>query len=439
MASRVTPALLCAALLFISTGANNSVRAQSFGNLQREQGVLMLKNVKNEIKKNYYDPAFRGIDIDARFKAAEEKIRQSTSFNQIFGIIAQALIEFDDSHLFFIPPSRVNRVDYGWQMQAFGDKVLIVSVKPGSDAEAKGLKPGDEVLQVNEYQPVRANMWKLDYLYRTLKPQPGMRLVVRSPEGKPREMVIAASVEYRKQTLNFDEGDFYEIIREQENENRLNRHRYVELGEETFIWKMPNFDLTDQGVDDMMNKIRKRKSLILDLRGNPGGYVSTLERMAGFFFDRDVKIADVKGRKETKPVMAKTRGERAFLGKLVVLIDSKSGSAAEVFARMVQLEKRGTVIGDRSSGAVMQSRGGSLTLGSETVIVYGLSVTNADLLMADGKSIEHVGVTPDEARLPSPSDLAAKRDPVLARAAEIAGVKIDPEKAGSMFPIEWKK
>jgi C-terminal processing protease CtpA/Prc len=137
--------------------------------------------------------------------------------------------------------------------------------------------------------------------------------------------------------------------------------------------------------------------------------------------------------------MARTRGERAFLGKLVVLIDSKSGSAAEVFARMVQLEKRGTVIGDRSSGAVMQSRGGSLTLGSDTVIVYGLSVTNADLLMADGKSIEHVGVTPDEARLPSPSDLAAKRDPVLARAAEIAGVKIDPEKAGSMFPIEWKK
>jgi len=48
-------------------------------------------------------------------------------------------------------------------------------------------------------------------------------------------------------------------------------------------------------------------------------------------------------------------------------------------------------------------------------------------------------VTPDELLLPTAADLAAKRDPVLARAAALVGVKLDPERAGSMFPIEWRK
>ncbi len=161
--------------------------------------------------------------------------------------------------------------------------------------------------------------------------------------------------------------------------------------------------------------------------------------MVGSLFDHDVKIADIKRRKETKPLLAKTRGNDAFKGQLVVLIDSRSGSAAEMLARVVQLEKRGTVIGDQSAGAVMRSRSYYYEMGVGTITFYGATITDADSIMTDGKSLEHVGVKPDELLLPSAAELTAKLDPVLARAAKLAGVELSAEKAGTMFPIEWIK
>ena len=103
----------------------------------------------------------------------------------------------------------------------------------------------------------------------------------------------------------------------------------------------------------------------------------------------------------------------------------------------MQLENRGTVIGDRSSGSVMEALGYGYSQGVETIISYGFSVTEADLVMKDGKSLEHLGVTPDEIILPTGRDLAAGQDPVLARAVELAGGKIDPTQAGKLFPFEW--
>lgn len=75
--------------------------------------------------------------------------------------------------------------------------------------------------------------------------------------------------------------------------------------------------------------------------------------------------------------------------------------------------------------------------GADIQVFYGASITIADLIMADGKSLEKNGVTPDEIVLPTASQLAEGQDPVIARAAELAGIKIDPAAAGKFFPFEW--
>jgi hypothetical protein len=58
--------------------------------------------------------------------------------------------------------------------------------------------------------------------------------------------------------------------------------------------------------------------------------------------------------------------------------------------------------------------------------------------MTDGKSLEHVGVTPDKLMLPTGADMAAGDDPVLSYAASLAGVTLSPKDAGALFPIRWK-
>jgi carboxyl-terminal processing protease len=426
--------LLLAGPLFIAPGQ------QGVSSMDRDRGRIMLKTIKENLKSNYYDPAYHGMDLEARFKISDDKIKEATSLGQIFGIIAQTLVDLDDSHTFFLPPGRTSKTEYGWQMQMIGDKCYVVAVKPGSDAEAKGLRAGDEIYTMDGYGPTRANFWKLQYTYRALRPKPGVRLVVINPDGKSYQLDVLARVQQGKRVVDLTEGsDIWSLIRESENEDRLHRHRYMDMGEDLFIWKMPQFDMSKEKVDDFVDKFRKRKGLVMDLRGNHGGYEDTLLRLLGNFFDHDLKVGDLKRRKEEKLLTAKTRGKDIFTGNLVVLIDSESGSAAEVFARVVQLEKRGTIIGDRSAGAVMRAKEYSHQLGVDIVVPYGVSVTDADIIMTDGESLEHTGVTPDEAKLPTAADLAAKRDPALAYALSLLGAKMTPEEAGGIFPLEWKK
>ena len=437
-------ALPLVALLLFSAGAFRSSSAQSPpSKFEIERGRLMLADMKMDLKKSYYDPTFHGVDIEARFQEADEKIKQATSLGQIFGTIATFLMRLNDSHTVFLPPRRSYRTEYGWKMMTIGDKNYVVAVRPGSDAETKGLKPGDQVYAVDGVRQTRQNFWVFSYLYNRLQPRPAVRMAIIKPDGKQEQIEVLAKVKQGKQikdmTIEHGDSDIFDVIFEQEAEERLFRQRYVEMSDDLFIWKMPVFDLPKERVDDLADKFRNKKNLIIDLRGNGGGYEETLLRLIGNLFDHDVKVGDIITRKGPKPLVAKTRGDKVFKGNLAVLIDSDSGSAAELLARVVQLEKRGKVIGDLSAGAVMRSRFHRHQVGADIEVYYGASITEADVVMTDGKSLEHAGVIPDEVRLPSASDLAANRDPVLAYAASLAGINLTPEKAGSLFPLEWLK
>jgi C-terminal processing protease CtpA/Prc len=400
----------------------------------RERGVEMLREIRKDIERHYYDPGFHGVDLAARFKASEEKVKVAQSDSQIVGIIAQALADLNDSHTFFAPPPLAVKVTYPWRMRMIGDKCYVVAVKAKTDAETKGLGPGDELESVDGAAPTRDGFWRIRY-YLDYRPQPAVRLRVRHPDGRRHELEVKSEVTRRPPVSTIDD-----FIGEFEDRYRLWEEKsvplYHELDEGVLIARMPTFAVKDEKVDEMIKRARSHKALILDLRDNHGGFSDLLLRTVGYFFDREVKVDDVKRRKETKTEKASSRGPgRVFTGPLVVLIDSESASAAEMFARLIQLEKRGTVLGDRSAGAVMESRFHPHRGAGFRPFFFGASITVAAVIMPDGGSLERVGVVPDESLLPSAADLAGHRDPVLSRAAEILGAKLDAEKAGALFPI----
>jgi len=428
-------------LLFIINLVSLSVLAQELSGQERQINKRIISIVKSTLMENYYDPTFHGVDLETKFQEVEKINKQAKSNSEVFVALAALLIDLNDSHTNFIPPSRVNKVSYEWEIKTVGNRCLISFVKSDSDAEKKGLQIGDEVLTIDGNKPTRKNLWQINYLYGTLMPRETVKFVVQTPEGKVKTLEIASKVSKGKKKTDltsYNEVSQLQLKQEKDAEQYI--HRYTDFDKELTIWKMPRFDLPKEKVDDFMNRIGKFKNVIIDLRGNGGGSEETLLRLIGNFVDRDIKIGDLTRRTEKKELVAKTRGkEKVYQGNLFVLIDSQSASSSEIFARVMQMEKRGTVIGDLSAGAVMRSIYYPKEVGLDVVTLFGLSVTDADLIMTDGRSLEKTGVVPDKLMLPSASDFAAKRDVVLSEAISRTGITMNPERAGNLFSKDEKK
>ncbi len=396
----------------------------------------MLRTIRKDVERRYYDTTFHGVDLAVRWDSAATLIRTAQSNSQIFGIIAWTLFGLEDSHTLFIPPARVDQVAYAWELLMVGDSCYVIDVDPKTDAARQGLAPGDQVLRVGAFVPTRRDFWKLTYWFHAINPQPAVDFVIRTPAGEQRQLTVASKVIPGKRIIDLtgaDGGsDLWDLIRRAENIERQMAFRFVEIEDHALIWRMPTFTVDPRDLDRALAKADDFDAVVLDLRGNAGGSERTLLQLLGAFWT-DVDTIGVLVRHEERQSLI-VKPQRKVRGRLAVLVDSRSASAAELFAYAVQMRGRGIVVGDRTWGAVMRSIQHRHQVGVERVVFYGVSVSDAAIVMDDGGRLEGIGMTPHEIVLPTATDLAEGRDPALARALALVGIQRTPEAAGRLFP-----
>jgi carboxyl-terminal processing protease len=408
--------------------------AQQISKADRDLAQQMLRDAAEDVKKYYYDPKLHGADWDGKVRQTHESIDKADSMDSAVSEIAALLDSLNDSHTVLMLPPRNYMRRYGFTLQMIGEHCYVTRVHSGSDAEKKGLRPGDQVLAVNNLPVTRNSFWKIEYVFYYLRPQPGLRLTLASEGNQRRQLDAMAKLEPSsviKYRLN---QGINQKFRDWTDEQTILEPQYFEKADGLLALRIPAFALSAEQVDHVIGKMRKHNGVVLDLRGNPGGFTDTLDRFVGGMFENDLKVFDRVRRDGTKPISVSGRHHDAFTGRLVVLVDSGSASASELFARIIQLQKRGFIVGDHSAGMVMEARSYSHEISVDTDNFYGTEVTISDLIMTDGKSLEHVGVEPDILILPTAQDLFSHRDPVMAKAAGLVGINVTPEEAGLMFP-----
>jgi TonB family protein len=141
-----------------------------------------------------------------------------------------------------------------------------------------------------------------------------------------------------------------------------------------------------------LTDIGRNRALVLDLRGNPGGLVDSVDAVAGAFLPEGALISSGTRRYHffgPQRFTARATGVR-YSGRLVVLVDRNSRSGAESLARALQYYHRATLVGTRTAGKV-------LGVDVEIALDDGglLRVATLDMRAPDGQRLEGSGVTPD--------------------------------------------
>jgi C-terminal processing protease CtpA/Prc len=410
-------------------GAATTVREQD-----RVRGHRMLQKLRETLERYYYDSTFRGIDLAGHVRRTDSAIDRATSIPEMTGALAEFLHVLDDSHTRFYPPGLRVRVDYGWSWMMIGEDCHVMTVKDKSDAQKAGLRVGDKVLAIDGIRPTRQNLSLIGYVYHSLSPRPGMRLVVQGDSGGQRDLRFTSQMTELPPVRDLKDLEAQRRAWE-EAERATPRHQWREF-DSVLVWRLPSFMYQDPQIDRLMERARRHRWLILDLRGNSGGAIEAVLRLLGHFFPEPFDAFTTVRRDSTSQERVVPRGGAPYTGEAIVLIDSRSASASELTSRVLQMRGRATLVGDRSAGAVMGSYFIPLSLGSifeERVLPFAMSVTVMDGIMPDGARLEKAGVIPNVAALPTGADLAAKRDPAMQFALEMAGVRMTAEEAGKVF------
>ena len=174
----------------------------------------------------------------------------------------------------------------------------------------------------------------------------------------------------------------------------------------------------ERDFDQAMQQMHGTQGLIIDLRNNGGGFVTTVAQIASYFFPEETDLGEFITRfgRSTRRRTQKLR--TVYREPVVVLVSSRSASGAEIFAASMQERKRALVIGANSSTC------GCLLGVSRTIKLFDggkLNISDTDYRSAYGRRIEGIGVKPDKQIDVSIKDLVASRDRALEVAVESIG------------------
>ena len=152
--------------------------------------------------------------------------------NMAMAHVAAVLDSLNDSHTFLIPLRRPYILDHGWQVGTIGNQCYVVRVKPGGDADNHGVKPGDQVLAINGYRVTRDNLWKIEFAFNLLRPQPQITVTLRnSLQLQERRVVLEAMYRKLANLKDLDNPDtFQDLEMEEENWSNEQRVRMKEFG-----------------------------------------------------------------------------------------------------------------------------------------------------------------------------------------------------------------
>jgi carboxyl-terminal processing protease len=346
----------------------------------------------------------------------KHRATQAGNVDEFYDAIKEMVEQLKDDHSGYLTPweareedaYRSGSTDYagiGILGQADGDFLFISYVFPGSPAEKAGLQRRDRILAVDG-QPLEDAETASNSL-RGLVGTP-VTVTVRSPGQPPRDMTIV------RQHITGGENPTLTTV-----------------GSEPTIGYLviPSFSMQDmdrrveQALLDFTNRLANEgttlKGLVIDLRGNGGGYGTVTHGILGQFMEGNIGRTNGKGNYSDaydSPVRTVVRGllfDRLRYTPLVVLIDRHTESNGEVFAAALQSKGRAKVVGTRSAGNTENVTDFNFSDGSR------LWLATAYFMLWDGTNLEGKGVTPDVMMGVDWASFAEKEDPHILEAVRI--------------------
>ncbi|HHW60050.1 MAG: S41 family peptidase [Bacteroidales bacterium] len=265
----------------------------------------------------------------------------TVNFSHLTEEAIKGLLSELDPHSVYIPAKDVKSVEeplvgsfegIGITFQIIRDTINVIEVISGGPAEIVGIFPGDKIIKIDDSVAYGSYVTN-DYVTKKL----------RGPKG--------TSVKVTIKRVNHSELIDFIIIRDKIPLNSINAAYMLEPG--IAYIKVDRFARnTINEFKNTINELKKEKIdfLILDLRGNGGGYLSTAVQLADEFLDAGKLIVYTQGRSMPVNKYASSAKGEYQDGKLIVLIDERSASASEIVAGAMQDWDRAILMGRRSFG-----------------------------------------------------------------------------------------